>query len=479
MGLFHGTNVIYKTAPFHPSRGDSNAKHSFVSEDMELLASMGYNTIRLGATWAGTEPTEGEYNETFLGVVADIVAEAGQRYGIYSLLDHHQDAYSTAVCGTGFPSWTVADTGDRLLYKLLGKQRVGFPAPLNESFEKLDYSAELAPGEPNVSACTGFNGYNWPMFHFTFQTALSYEEIYQNIKNKRDKFAAYWGHVARRFANSTYVLGYELMNEPFSGDPYRYPLNLIPGMADHNRFQKLYDQLNGAIRAEDPDRMIFFQSVTWEVVLPVGERFGFDHVPGGVEFANRSVLSFHNSVFHTPDDVYYQWRRDEAKRLGCAYMVTENGNGRQLDRTDEFVAGWMHWDYKLFGDWTWDNAGIMDSNCQGGAQECVKRADAKSYVRAYPMAIAGNLRSVAFNATTGVGHFSYAPSASTTAPTVLFVPERWYYQEGYVLIVEPHQMATWNASQDYVTIYHNFDPLAACINVTIQPKANDVASFVV
>lgn len=193
-------------------------------------------------------------------------------------------------------------------------------------------------------------------------------------------------------------------------------------------------------------------------------------MPGGREFANRSVLSFHNSVYHTPDDDYYKWRRDEAKRLGCAFMVTENGNGRQLDRTDEFVAGWMHWDYKKFADWTWDNSGIMDTSCQGSAQHCVKSSDAKSYVRAYPMAVAGNIRSVSFNNTTGIGHFSYAPSAQSSAPTVLFVPERWYYQNGYDLVVEPQQMATWNASRNFVTIYHKIDPPVALITVAIQPK---------
>eukprot|EP00928_Gymnodinium_smaydae_P041261 TRINITY_DN27933_c0_g6_i1.p1 TRINITY_DN27933_c0_g6~~TRINITY_DN27933_c0_g6_i1.p1 ORF type:complete len:546 (-),score=52.37 TRINITY_DN27933_c0_g6_i1:255-1823(-) len=478
--LFHGTNIVYKKAPFHPSRGESNSKTSFVAEDMALLASMGYNTIRLGATWAGTEPVEGQYNETFLDVVADIVSEAGQNYGIFSVLDHHQDAYSTAVCGTGFPSWTVADTEDKFLYKLLGK-KAAFPAPISESLASLGYKTEVSPGEPNVSVCTGFNRYNWPEFHLTFQTSLSYEEVYQNVRGKRDKFAAYWAHVAKRFANSSYVLGYELMNEPFSGDPYRYPLNLIPGVADRTRFQKLYDQLNGAIRAEDPDRLIFFQSVTWEVGLPIGELFGFDHVPGGREFANRSVLSFHNSVLgkYTPDDVYYKWRRDEAKRLGCAFMVTENGQGRQLDRTDEFVAGWMHWDYKIFANWTWDNGGIMDSSCEGGASRCVNPSNAKSYVRAYPMAVAGNIRSVEFNTATGEGHFSYTPSPAATAPTVLFVPERWYYEEGYDLTVEPRQMVTWNASQDYVTIYHQAGAEAACINVSIRPKMNSPASLIV
>jgi hypothetical protein len=38
-------------------------------------------------------------------------------------------------------------------------------------------------------------------------------------------------------------------------------------------------------------------------VFGLGSKFGFKHAPGGAQWANRSVLSFHNSVFSslTPD----------------------------------------------------------------------------------------------------------------------------------------------------------------------------------
>ena len=51
--FFHGTNVVYKTDPFIPITTHFDAKESFCEEDADLLASMGYNTIRLGVLWAG------------------------------------------------------------------------------------------------------------------------------------------------------------------------------------------------------------------------------------------------------------------------------------------------------------------------------------------------------------------------------------------------------------------------------------------
>lgn len=81
---------------------------------------------------------------------------------------------------------------------------------------------------------------------------------------------------------------------------------MIPGVADTDRFQRMYDEIAASIASEDDHSLIFFQSVTWEMVLPIGERFGFKHVPGGDEFRNRSVLAFHNAVYKTPNEQYYQ-----------------------------------------------------------------------------------------------------------------------------------------------------------------------------
>ena len=43
------------------------------------MASMGYNTIRLGVLWAGLEPVMGEYNMTYLEQVVECVNIA-ERY---------------------------------------------------------------------------------------------------------------------------------------------------------------------------------------------------------------------------------------------------------------------------------------------------------------------------------------------------------------------------------------------------------------
>ena len=48
-------------------------------------------------------------------------------------------------------------------------------------------------------------------------------------------------------------------------------------------------------RKYDNHHIILFEGVTWEVT-GIGEAIGFTHAPGGDDYRNRSILSFHHSV---------------------------------------------------------------------------------------------------------------------------------------------------------------------------------------
>lgn len=64
---------------------------------------------------------------------------------------------------------------------------------------------------------------------------------------------------------------------------------------------------------------------------------------------------------HSNNSRYYPMRMGEIKRLGCAGWVTETGSG-DLDIADEYALSWMHWDYKLFGNKTWDSSGLFKTS---------------------------------------------------------------------------------------------------------------------
>ena len=104
--IYHGTNVVQKLFPYVPKTDGFNAIDSFSKEDAEFLATMGYNTIRLGVLWAGAEPVEGNFNQTYFDQIKEIVKFSGEA-GIYPLLDMHQDVWSRKFCGEGVPDWAA------------------------------------------------------------------------------------------------------------------------------------------------------------------------------------------------------------------------------------------------------------------------------------------------------------------------------------------------------------------------------------
>jgi endoglycosylceramidase len=72
---------------------------------------------------------------------------------------------------------------------------------------------------------------NWGNYYFSYDVSYTFNDLYTNRYGLRDKFKNYWIQVARTFAGNQYVLGYEIINEPFAGSLYKNPLVMIPSMA--------------------------------------------------------------------------------------------------------------------------------------------------------------------------------------------------------------------------------------------------------
>ena len=76
------------------------------------------------------------------------------------------------------------------------------------------------------------------------------------------------------------------------------------------------------IREVDEDHLIFFESITFDDFVAVG----FAHVPGGHEWALKSVLSYH---WYNPRNLdkrtHFKVRELDQERLGCGGFLTEAG----------------------------------------------------------------------------------------------------------------------------------------------------------
>ena len=120
--------------------------------------------------------------------------------------------------------------------------------------------------------------------------------------------------------------------------------------------------------------------------------------------------------------------------------------------------------------------------CFTGGQPCADRHNltacldvdtAKSYARTYTQAVAGHMLSFVFNKTTAQATLQFAVNTNITAPTQLFVAERWHYPQGYTVDISPPSWATWHApkpNQVLVTLNKATAVDGGTLTVTILPK---------
>ena len=109
--IWHGVNVMYKIFPWYPPiREGFDVNLSFSDIDVDLLRRLGFNVIRLGIMWPGVEPEPGQVNRTYINEMLSIVRQLADA-GIDTVLDFHQDVFSSRFCGEGVPSWLMTQVG--------------------------------------------------------------------------------------------------------------------------------------------------------------------------------------------------------------------------------------------------------------------------------------------------------------------------------------------------------------------------------
>lgn len=415
--IFHGLNVVMKAAPWHPLTDTFDPELSFADADIAMLRSWGLNVVRLGVMWPGVEPERGKVNQTYLETMQTLVRKL-HAAGIATLLEFHQDLLSSRFCGEGIPSWVLDNTAIE-----------SFPEPLSGRWPD-DHDSQRQPSEEQCER------HPWAWYYFSFAVSRAFQSLYDNTWGWADLFASYWQVVAGFFCDEPGVLGYELINEPWAGDMYHNPLLLVPGVADHYNLAPFYEKLQRAIRLVDPDRILFMESVTFEDV-----RCGFSSVPGGAEFQNRTVLSYH--YYQPPNFLPRQAIRErirESKKLGCGAMLTEffvadeaaRGSQFRVDavlaEADAHLQSWIGWEYKAFQNKT---GSVVEQSMFTSSGE-VNLVLAKKLARTYPQAVMGSILSFSFDPVSSDFSLVFVAGgeADSGGDTQVFVHRSFYYPSG-------------------------------------------------
>ena len=292
--------------------------------DAEATA-VGSNAVRLLVFWARLEPRPGEYDETYLRAL-DERLRWYQHAGMHVILDMHQDLWGPAVGGegnNGAPTWaTYFD---------------GLPAQVQNPWP-LTY---LQPG-----VIRAFD-------HFWGTTGMHPE--------LREHFTAAWQHLARRYAASDTVLGYDLFNEPWGGS-VPWPL------FERTLLGPLYQRTINAIRQADTRHWIAVepQALGVNQGLPSALPRLHDPRPGEPRIAyaphfypaligaGQTYTGVTKTLTRATMRRWFTTSQDTARRLGAPLNVGEFGEDATQPGALEFVddvlaetrrtgASWLYW----------------------------------------------------------------------------------------------------------------------------------------
>lgn len=451
--FFHGTNIVVKQFPWHPeTEGFSDG--TFSEQDMQLLKSLGLNVVRLGFMWPGLEPTRGQYNETYMQVMQKIVSLSA-KYGIYILLDMHQDAFSRMLCVEGLPTWAV-NTGSAK----------GFPEPLHEPF-----LPDPKTGMPTDEDCAKFF---WSDYYLTEATSVAFQNLYNNTGGLLDSWAAFWEKTASAFKNFPNVIGYELINEPWAGDVYADPLLFVPGVADRMNLAPAYEVLSKAIRQHDEEHCIFFEGVTWDDF-----GVGFQSVPGGELYRNRSVLSYH---YYKPPSIglieSFETRKKDQEKLKCGGMLTEfyTSAGKIDDMfetmtvADIYQQSWIGWDYKAYH--TSNPSLKRDRCCTLWNGTGLNQIYVQNTTRTYPQTVAGNTVKFSFDLSTKEFSLTYEVSETCrSTESIVYLNEDVHYSSGYNVTVTPSTVI-WSSPEKNVLVFNHppYSKLGTSVLIVVKRR---------
>ncbi len=427
--LFHGVNAVYKLPPFYPPVLDKfDPNLSLSPQDFQNLRGWGFNVIRLHIAWEGVEPTRGHYNDTYILQVRQIVRTAAQ-YNITILLDAHQDLISRKFCGEGFPAWAV--------------EHKNFPSPLkvNISFDSNGYA--------NITQCLSIPFFK---YYLTKDVQREWENYYTNVNGVRDSFTNMWQHVATFFKDEPNLIGYEVLNEPFSANLYEDPTSIIYARQDDIKFlQPLYLATHNKIRAVDNDTIIFFEPIVNDLT-GVGLRQG----PGGDAWNDKQALSHHvycgivdnngepdiAEVCHGIDSFTFKNHQNNAVKIGVPAFLTEFGAVSNSTRSaaeisyvtglaDDHLNSWAFWQFKGYNDIT---TAARPASIEGFYDEKgnLQSQKVKALSRNYVYATCGTPVKQAFHPKNAEFVFTYKPRTDCNgANTELYISEGFHYPRGF------------------------------------------------
>ncbi|MEP6626077.1 MAG: cellulase family glycosylhydrolase, partial [Acidimicrobiia bacterium] len=237
-----GVNFVQKFPPISP------AAAGFGADDARFLHDEGFNAVRLGVVFGAVMPQPGVIDHAYVDSIAETLRVLAQEQ-IFTQLDFHQDGFGPLVHGNGFPEWATLTDG-------LPNPNDPFPTyyVTNPAMQRaFDNFWANAPGPDGIGI------------------QQHYAEAVHSI--------------AAAVASEPYVLGYDLMNEPWPGTNWSSCISGCPDL-EASLITPFAQRMTNAIRSVDREHFVFTEPF---VLFNFG---GADTSVAGFG-APHSALSYH------------------------------------------------------------------------------------------------------------------------------------------------------------------------------------------
>jgi endoglycosylceramidase len=440
--IVHGFNLVYKRDPYAPPATAAG----FTARDARWLARHGFNGARVGTLWAGLTPdAPGQGDPAYVARVQRVLDLLAARR-IWMQLDMHQDQWHETYGGEGVPDWAVHR-----------------PVP---------YSA--AP--PLVAP--------FPTGYWTPEVSTVFDNFWAGADGLLDAWADAWRVAARAWSDQPFLMGYDLLNEPWMG--MEWATCLANGCPDSYtaELQPAMERGLAAIREVDDENVVWWEPQQFAGGQPLdtfftpvaGERqLGFSWhsycpdvflesqgIPGG------DVENCWDFARGRQEHALEQSRTMHAVPLMSEWGATDNVRAIEIDAAaaDEHLMGWTHWAYKR-----WDDPTTADT-AQGMFRDdadlsTVKRAKLRMLVRTYAQATAGTPLAMSFDPHDGAFRYRYRPDRTITAPTRIFVSPL-HYPDGYRVRVDHGRVVSRSAHRVLVAADRGADTVT--VRVVREPN---------
>lgn len=369
--LMHGVNV----SNFAKQSASNRAGLTWHTEDeYRLLLKYGFNAVRYLVFWEALEPQKSQFDTEYLRKVAEDITRITSA-GLLVMVDMHQDIYTQAYGGDGFPIWTMKPEGGAFVAQKY-------------------WAANLL--QPAVKNC--------------------YKNFWAD-SDMQDRYIFALDMLVRTLQVIPGVIGFDIMNEPYPHDLWKF-----------SKFeQTILTKFYGKVQRIGANRLFFEPWMSTSSGIPSDLAF---------KPTRKAACAPHYYDIFLDAGKPYKWfnkallekavaiKVQEANQLGAPLVYGEFGLDPSVPRAMEFLqdfnnelgkygVGWFYWSYDKAchsGFGLLDNAGKPRENMKILGTIC-------------PTYIAGEKPS--FFTKGGVFRMTYEAKVIENYPTITLIPEHF------------------------------------------------------